>query len=71
MCPRCEPYFGEWRSHGPAFPDGQWHILSSEEFEAGTHAPVTVMRGTACCVDCGETAWFGCSYGEGYYFVKQ
>jgi hypothetical protein len=66
-CPTCEAYFGEWRSHGPDFPDGAFEILEKNEFEVGTHASVTVMEGVAKCRTCGQLADFGCSYGPGYH----
>ena len=70
-CPACEAYFGDWRSHGPWFPDQHREVLKSEEFEVGTHAAVTVLQGTARCKACGQVADFGCSYGPGYYFTAR
>ena len=67
-CPKCEAFFGDWRSQGPWFPDGDWEIVEKEDIEVGTHAAVTVMQGTAKCRSCGQLASFGCSYGPGYYF---
>ncbi len=68
-CQTCEGYFGDWRSHGPWFPDEAFEILEKTEFEVGTHAAVTVMEGTARCRACGQSARFGCSYGPGYYLT--
>jgi hypothetical protein len=70
-CPRCETYFGEWRSHSPVFPNDDWLIVESQEFEVGTHAAVTVMSGVARCRGCQAEASFDCSYGPGYWFTPR
>lgn len=70
-CPRCQIYFGEWRSHGPTFPHGDWLVLESQAFEVGTHASVTVMSGVASCRHCQGEATFDCSYGPGYSFAPR
>ncbi len=70
-CPRCDAYFGDWRSGGPWFPERDWDIVQSEDIEVGTHAAVTVMQGIARCRGCGQTADFGCSYGPGYWFTPR
>lgn len=67
-CARCETYFGDWRSHGPFFPDEDWEILTSEEFPLGTHGGDTGRSGVARCRACGGEASFDCSYGPGYWF---
>ena len=70
-CNTCQSYFGDWRSHGPTFPDWAWEILEKEEFPVGTHGGSTGMAGTAKCKSCGQLATFDCSYGPGYSFNEK
>ena len=67
-CSACAAYFGQWRSHGPSFPDEAFDIVEKREIEVGTHAAVTAMEGLARCRACGQLADFGCEYGPGYWF---
>lgn len=70
-CERCQAYFGDWRSHGPSFPDEAWEIVTFEEFPIGTHGGSTGMSGVARCKACGSEATFDCSYGPGYSFASK
>ena len=70
-CRDCQSYFGDWRSHGPYFPDHAWEVLEKEEYEVGTHAAVTVMAGTAKCRACGQLATFSASMPDGYSFYEK
>lgn len=70
-CNDCKSYFGEWRSHGPTFPEHPWEVLEKEEYEVGTHAAVTVMEGTAKCRSCGQLATFAASMPDGYAFREK
>ena len=68
-CDRCAPYFGEWRSHSPIFPEEAWEILSFEEFPVGTHGGATGMSGRARCRACGLGDGLGDGAGRQRYSV--
>ena len=70
-CRQCEVSFGDWRSHGPSFPEDAWQIITFEEFPVGTHGGATGMSGVARCKACGGEATFDCNYGPGYSFVRK
>ncbi|HUS33386.1 MAG TPA: hypothetical protein VMZ53_33015 [Kofleriaceae bacterium] len=70
-CTTCQSYLGEWRSHGPTFPEGAWEPVQFEWFEVGAHGATSVMQGTARCRTCGLVADFGCSMPDGYYFIEK
>lgn len=71
VCGKCAFYFYGWRSHSPYFPDNDWEILEKTDIQVGTHASVDVMEGVSACKQCGQKAYFYCSYGDGYGFTRK
>lgn len=67
-CGTCFPYLNAWSSHSADFPEQDWEIISKEDIQVGTHAPVDVFQGQAICRRCHLLASFSCVYGDGYSF---
>jgi hypothetical protein len=70
-CARCESYFGDWRSHGPTFPETDWLVVERRDWPIEGPGGMTGFDGVAQCRGCGQHADFSCTIPAGFAFSRR